>query len=95
VGERREGPHDHNFPGPGYYSPLDGVTHEKAPEWKISDNPNGSHQGPTVTSNNLGPGQYNDRSYIGEGPQYTMGYKRDGPHDPNYPGPGYYTTNDG
>jgi Sperm-tail PG-rich repeat len=89
------GPLDPNYPGPGYYSSNDGMTHERAPEWKFSNNPDGGHSGPTMNSNNLGPGQYDFKPYLGEGPHYTLGQRRDGPSDPNYPAPGQYNQNDG
>ncbi len=74
---------------------MDALTHENAPQWRFSNNPNGNHEGPVVNSNNLSPGQYNLPNYLGEGPKYTMGDKRDiGPSN-NNPGPGYYQPEDG
>ena len=48
-----------------------------------------------TNSNNLGPGQYNLSTYLGEGPKYTMGDKREGSPDNKIPGPGYYEPRDG
>lgn len=56
MGAKRDDGPDNKNPGPADYKPEDGMTHEKAPQWKFSDNPNGNHNGPFVNPNNLGPG---------------------------------------
>ncbi len=56
IGEKREGKIDNYYPGPTHYNPDDRMTYEKTPQWKISDNPNGNHDGPLINSNSLGPG---------------------------------------
>lgn len=56
MGDKRETGPLNNNPGPGHYQPEDGITHERAPQWKYFDNNNGSHDGPFVNSNGLGPG---------------------------------------
>ena len=48
------------------------MTHERAPHWKFSNNPN-AHDGPLTNANDLGPGSYNLPTYIGEGLKYTIG----------------------
>lgn len=94
MGDKRDPGSPNKFPGPGYYQPEDGLTHETAPHWKFSINQNGNHEGPLVNSNGLGPGQYNLPNYLGEGPKYTMGDKREtGPFN-NYPGPADYQPRD-
>jgi hypothetical protein len=57
-GKREVGPLNNN-PGPTHYRPDDGLTHENAPQWKISNNPHGNHDGPQINPNGLGPGEYN------------------------------------
>ena len=95
MGDKREaGPLNKN-PGPGYYQPEDGITHERAPQWKYFESPNGNHDGPFVNSNDLGPGQYNLPTYLGEGPKYTMGDKRENGPFNNNPGPSDYYPLDG
>jgi hypothetical protein len=59
MGDKREVSPDNKIPGPGYYQPGDGYIHEKAPEWKFSNNPNDNHDGPAINPNQLGPGSYN------------------------------------
>jgi Sperm-tail PG-rich repeat len=73
IGLKREVSPGNKNPGPADYRPWDAMTYERAPEWKISNNLRASHQGPLITSNELGPGQYNYKTFLGEGPHYTMG----------------------
>ena len=95
MGDKREGSPDNKVPGPGYYKPRDDQIHEKAPEWKFSNNPNGNHDGPAINPNQLGPNSYNLPTYIGEGPKYTMGDKRETGPPNNNPGPSDYYPLDG
>ena len=78
-----EGPHytispsrnvspDNKNPGPGQYQPNNTFTHLKSPEWKFSNNRNGNHDGPITSPNRLGPGDYNMKTTICEGPHYTI-----------------------
>jgi hypothetical protein len=48
-----------------------------------------------VSPNGLGPGEYNLKTYLGEGPLYTIGEKRQGTQGFNYPGPTTYQPEDG
>jgi hypothetical protein len=92
---KRETSPGNKNPGPGNYAPEDGLTHERAPQWKFSDNAQGNHNGPQTNPNGLGPGEYNLKTHIGEGPLYTIGEKRLVNIDNKFPGPATYHPDDG
>ena len=70
-------------PGPGAYCSIE---LDKGPSWKI-----GTQSRKGINKNNYpGPGQYNIRSKVFEGPKYTMSIKSKSQRDSNSPGPGEY-----
>jgi hypothetical protein len=71
------------------------LTYQNFPHWKFSTNAHGNHNGPQINPNGLGPGEYNFTTYIGEGPKYTMGDRREVDPSNNNPGPGKYSPDDG
>ena len=74
IGMKREGSPGFNYPGPTTYNPNIDSINERAPHWSFSL---GNNESPFINKSQIGPGSYNQPSYLGEGSKYTMGDKRE------------------